>query len=77
MEEFPKDPVMRKKILDGANREELKKFVESAESSLKYETRNPDEYFCSRAAIAKLEILESHPAFPAIFIKDYLTFLVK
>lgn len=77
MEEFPKNPIVRKKILDVSDREELRKFIECAESSLKRRPGNPNEFFCSRAAIAKLKILDSHPAFPAIFIKDYLTFLIR
>lgn len=68
----------RKSLENVTDRTALKSIIdEIAANSDKTEYGNANEYFTKRAAIARLATLDLRPSTPAIFIKDYITFLIK
>lgn len=75
----PEKSSTRRKMLEGANdRAKLKEIIgEIAVNSDGVKYADAGEYFTRRAAIARLANLDFRASTPAVFIKDYITFLIK
>lgn len=75
----PEKSSARRKISEAViDRAGLKSIIgEIAANSVKAKYVDAGEYFVKRSAIARLVNLDSRTSTPAVFIKDYIRFLIK